>query len=211
MDKVNLRERLGHFLKDWIVRTDGELRGGDVPRESDVDELESILAAETRTLRARISELETRDSNVTFHSRNVMGVNQDLQKRLTEANAQVVDLKRQVTALQLAGGAALQKDRLLGRATHNETEASHATSPGKPGSTDSGDRGPGDSARGRGAADQPSGDGTGDVTGSAAPTLAPGCDYVVAACERARDSFVSSNHPGWEALDRLARELRRKQ
>lgn len=44
------------------------------------DELRKRVAA----LEAENSELKVRDSNVTFHSRNVMAVNQDLAKRLAD-------------------------------------------------------------------------------------------------------------------------------
>jgi len=54
------------------------------------------LLDEVESLRAENSELKVRDSNVTFHSRNVMAVNQDLAKKLAtlEADPIVEELRR---------------------------------------------------------------------------------------------------------------------
>lgn len=68
-----------------------------------------VLADEVKCLRQENSELKVRDSNVTFHSRNVMAVNEALRKRIAELEGGIVAENRRVTkkidALVAAGDA----------------------------------------------------------------------------------------------------------
>lgn len=59
------------------------------------------LAKEVEALEAANSELKVRDSNVTFHSRNVMAVNQDLAQKLAEAERKLAGLKAYAEKLRV--------------------------------------------------------------------------------------------------------------